>query len=232
MPDPVHSMPPPASALPPVAPNLTFALEHSRGRRRLRAEDELAIAGGGLSLMHGRFMKGPLELPLTAVKVATVDPGPAKVSGLTGRFAVLRRLSATTVVPRSEGIDGWLWTSTGGTGLTALGEADEAPNLALMLAKPLDEAAVRAAFLPEVAAALAARSPLGSPTVLGLLFRVADTIAAEQGLKRWGFESVLTDREVPPTLRRHLPTDKPANPVVGRGEDRRAGTSFAPPGAG
>ena len=37
--------------------------------------------------------------------------------------------------------------------------------------------------------ALAARSPLGSPTVLGVLFRVADTLAAEQGFRRWGFQS-------------------------------------------
>jgi hypothetical protein len=80
---------------------------------------------------------------------------------------------------------------------------------------------------------LAARSPLGSPTVLGVLFRVADTLAAEQGFRRWGFQDVLTDREVPPTLRRHLPTDRPADPTVGGGggaDVARAATSVAPPG--
>jgi hypothetical protein len=43
---------------------------------------------------------------------------------------------------------------------------------------------------------------------------------------------VLTDKEVPPTLRRHLPTDRPADPMVsGAGSDAaRAATSVAPPG--
>ena len=43
---------------------------------------------------------------------------------------------------------------------------------------------------------------------------------------------MLTDKEVPPTLRRHLPTDKPADPMVqGGGADAaRAATSVAPPG--
>ena len=48
--------------------------------------------------------------------------------------------------------------------------------------------------------------------MLGLLFRVADTLPAENGFRRWGFQGSLTDREVPPVLRRHLPTDKPADP--------------------
>jgi hypothetical protein len=68
--------------------------------------------------------------------------------------------------------------------------------------------------------------------VLGVLFRVVDTLAAEQGFRRWGFQDVLTDKEVPPTLRRHLPTDRPADPMVsGGGSDAaRAATSVAPPG--
>ena len=43
-------------------------------------------------------------------------------SGQVGRFPVLRRLGPTAVIPRTEGIEGWLWTSTGGTALTNLGE--------------------------------------------------------------------------------------------------------------
>ena len=39
----------------------------------------------------------------------------------------------------------------------------------------------------------------------------------------------LTDREVPPTMRRSLPTDRPADPSAGlRGEGPRG--SVAPPG--
>jgi hypothetical protein len=233
---PPPSGPPPSTVPPatPAAPELVLALEESRGRRNPRASDgdRLRLGADGLTIEHGRVMQAPLELPLGAVKVATVDGGPAKVSAPCGRFAVLHRLGPTRVIPRAEGIEGWLWTSTGGTGLTNLGEDDEAPNVALVLTKPLDEGKLREAFDPEFVTALAARSPLGSPTVLGLLFRVADALAAENGFRRWGFQSVLTDREVPPTLRRHLPTDRPADPIVkGGGADAaRAATSVAPPG--
>jgi hypothetical protein len=200
------------------------------GRRR--AGDRLRLTADNVSIEHGRVMHAPLELPLGAVKVAIVDPGPAKPPGQSGRFAILRRVGPTRVVPRTEGIEGWLWTSTGGTGLTNLGEENEAPNVALVFTKPLEEALLHATFDSGFVTALAARSPLGSPTMLGVLFRVADTLAAEQGFRRWGFQSVLTDKEVPPTLRRHLPTDRPADPMVhGGGSDAvRAATSVAPPG--
>lgn len=237
----MSSVPPPsgtpsdtdAPAAPPT-PELVLALEEPRAWRkpRLSEVDQLRLGAHTISIEHGRVLHSPLELPLGTVKVAIVDPGPAKATGAIGRFAVLRRLGPTTVIPRDEGIEGWLWTSTGGTGLTNLGEEDEAPNVALVFTKPLDEPKLREAFDPEFVTALAARSPLGSPAVLGVLFRVADTLAAEHGFRRWGFQEVLTDKEVPPTLRRHLPTDRPADPMVAiRGcDDARAATSVAPPG--
>jgi hypothetical protein len=231
---PPPSSPPPATGAPPATgPELVLELEESRGWRKPRRSegDRLTLRADGLSLEHGRVLQAPLELPLSAVKVAIVDAGPAKASGQVGRFAILRRLGPTTVVPRTEGIEGWLWTSTGGSALTTLGEPREAPNVALVFTKPLEEARLRAAFDPEFVTALAARSPLGSPTVLGVLFRVADTFAAEQGFRRWGFQNVLTDKEIPPTLRRHLPTDRPADPVVrGASDEARAATSVPPPG--
>ncbi len=221
------SVPPPSAGPPPSAPTvpeLAVALDAHPG-------DELRLGVDSVSVRHGRVMHAPLELPLGAVKVAAIDPGPARASGEQGRFAILRRIGPTRVIPRTEGIEGWLWTSTGGTGLTNLGKPDEAPNVALVLTKPLELALLHAAFDPEFVTALAARSPLGSPTVLGLLFRVTDTLAAEQGFRRWGFQSVLTDKEVPPTLRRHLAGDRPADPVVrGGAEDARAATSVPPPG--
>ena len=237
----MSSVPPPSGTPPsdtpapaPAGPELVLALEESRGWLKSRSADgeRLRLSADGISIEHGRVLHSPLELPLGAVKVAIVDPGPAKVSGQSGRFAVLHRLGPTTVIPRTEGIEGWLWTSTGGTALTNLGEDDEAPNVALVFTKPLDEARLRLAFDPEFVTGLAARSPLGSPTVLGVLFRVADARAAEQGFRRWGFQAVLTDKEVPPTWRRHLPTDQPADPVVrgGSDDDARAPTSVAPPG--
>jgi hypothetical protein len=236
------SVPPPSAPPPPSQPgapaaareSLSFAIETARGRRKPRAtdEDRLLLTASGITIEHGRVLQAPLELPLGLVKVASVDPGPAKVSGQSGRFPVLRRVSATSVIPRQEGIEGWLWTSTGGTALTNLGEDDEAPNVALVFTKPLDDERLRAAFDPEYVTALAARSPLGSPTVLGVLFRVADTLPADQGFKRWGFQDILTDREIPPVQRRHLPTDRPADPAVGASsaDAARARTSVAPPG--
>jgi hypothetical protein len=145
---------------------------------------------------------------------------------------VLRRLSATAVIPREQGVEGWLWTGAAGSAFTVLGDEDDAPNAALLFTKPLGEDAIAEAFAPEAAEEIAARSPLGAPAVHGLLFRVTDTLLAEQTFRRYGLLRPLTDREVPPTLRRSLPTDRAADPVVRGGEDARAATSVAPPGMG
>ena len=225
---PPPSVPPPGPRQTPPAQELTLKIE-SRPRRG--EEDRLRLTAEAIALEHGRVMHAPLELPLGAVKVAAVDAGPAKPQEQLGRFPILRRLGPNRVIPRTEGIEGWLWTSTGGTALTGLGPEEEAPNVALMFAKPLEEAQLRAAFDADFVTALAARSPLGNPTVLGVLFRVADALAAEQGFRRWGFQQVLTDKEVPPTQRRHLPTDRPADRVArGSADDPRARTSVPPPG--
>ena len=49
--------------------------------------------------------------------------------------------------------------------------------------------------------------------------------------RQFGLLRPLTDREVPPTLRRSLPTDQSADPVLhGGGDEVRATTSVAPPG--
>jgi hypothetical protein len=216
---------------PNLSPQLELAIESAPrwGKPRRSELDRLVLDRSGLSIEDSRVLHSPLTLALPSIKVAAVDFGPARASGAFGRFAILRRLGPTSVIPRTEGIEGWLWTSTGGTGLASLGEADEAPNVALVFTKPLDEARLTAAFNPEFVTTLAGRSPLGVPAVLGVLFRVADAPAAQNGFKRWGFQDVLTDREIPPTLRRHLPTDRPADPAVGLGH-ARAATSVAPPG--
>ena len=185
-----------------------------------------------MTIEHSRVLQAPLELPLALVKVAAVDPGPAKAAGQVGRFPVLRRVGPTTVIPRQEGIEGWLWTSTGGTALTNLGEDDEAPNVALLFTKPLDERCCAPRSIPSSSPRSPRARRSARPTVLGVLFRVADTLPAKNGFKRWGFQDILTDREIPPVQRRHLPTDKAADPTV-RGaaaDDVRAKTSVAPPG--
>ena len=70
---------------------------------------------------------------------------------MSGRFPILKRLSATAVIPREQGIEGWLWTSLGGSALTVLGDPEDAPNAALLFTKPLGDDAV-ACFEPEIAA--------------------------------------------------------------------------------
>jgi len=169
-------------------------------------------------------------MPLGAIAVAVGEPGGARAVPNEGRFPILHRLTATAVVPKEEGIEGWLWTSAGGSAFPSLCEEDEAPNAALVFANPLGQDIVARCFEPGFVAALAARSPLGVPAVYGLLLRVADVLRAQNVFRKFGLSHPLTDREVAPTLRRSLPTDRPANPSVAIGDGARAARSVAPPG--
>jgi hypothetical protein len=193
------------------------------------APDALRLSPNGATLEVESILREPLRLTLGQLHLAQVDRGPAKVRGQAGRFPVLRRLSATAVVPREEGIEGWLWTSTGGSALTLVGEEDEAPTGALLFTKPLGPNDLQAAMKPEAFDALVARSPLGIPAVPGFLFRVQEPANAETAFRAYGLLRPLTDREVPPTMRRSLPTDKSANPTLG-GSSQGPKGSVAPPG--
>jgi hypothetical protein len=209
-----------------------IVIEASRSwRRRRGGEDAVRLSPLGAVIEHDRMLREPLRLPLGTLQLGLVDSGPARVNGAAGRFPVLKRLSATSVVPRQEGIEGWLWTTAGGSALTILGDEDDAPNAAILFTKPLGEEAI-AAFEPDVAAAIAQRSPLGTPVVSGLLFRAAEPSVAETIFRQYGLLRPLTDREVPPTMRRSLPTDRSADPVLLGTRDARASTSVAPPGMG
>jgi len=222
------SLPPPSSG----QRDYTLELEAERSWGRPRAgADVVRLSAMGASITFERSLHTPLRVPLGTLQLGLVDPGQARPSEMIGRFPILKRLSATAVVPREQGIEGWLWTSLGGSALTVLGDPDDAPNAALLFTKPLGDDAVEC-FVPEMAEEIAARSPLGAPAIYGLLFRVADTTKAENVFRQFGLLRPLTDREVPPTLRRALPTDRPADAVASRGEDARASTSVAPPGLG
>lgn len=228
------SVPPPSCAPPPAGVReQVLALDPVRGwGRRRSAEDALRLGPGGAVVEHEGLLRAPLRLPLGQLQLGAVAPGPARVTGLAGRFPVLRRLGANRVLPREQGVEGWLWTSVGGSALTVLGDEEDAPNAALLLTAPLDGEAIAAAFAPAAAAEVAARSPLGAPAVHGLLFRVADPRLAEVTFGRYGLLRPLTDREVAPTLRRSLPTDRRADPGRSDGDAARAATSVAPPGMG
>jgi hypothetical protein len=219
------SLPPPSSAQREYV--LDLEPPRSWGRRRA-GTDQLRLSAMGATISFERSLRSPLRLPLGTLQLGLVEPGAARTSGMAGRFPVLKRLSATAVVPREHGVEGWLWTGLGGSALTVLGDPEDAPNAALLFTKPLDDVEC---FEPDIAQEIAARSPLGAPAVYGLLFRVADTSRTETTFRQFGLLRPLTDREVPPTLRRTLPTDRPADPVLhGTGEDQRAATSVAPPG--
>ena len=166
---------------------------------------------------------GQLELSATGA-VITFEPALL--------MPVLKRLSGSQVLPRDRGVEGWLWTRGGGSALTVLGDARDAPNAALLFTRPLGTAAV-ACFEPGAAREIAARSPLGAAAIHGLLFRVREPLEAETVFRRFGLLRPLTDREVPPTLRRSLPTDRQAGPAVSTPrDDARAASSVAPPGLG
>jgi hypothetical protein len=227
------SVPPPSVAPPGSAGRVhVIALEASRSWRRRRVgEDAVRLSPTGAVIEHDRMLREPLRLPLGTLQLGLVDPGPARVGGQAGRFPVLKRLSANAVVPREEGIEGWLWTSIGGSALTILGDEDDAPNAAILFTKPLSEEAI-AAFEPEVAEEIAQRSPLGTPVVSGLLFRAVQLSVAEMAFRQYGLLKPLTDREVPPTMRRSLPTDRSADPALRPVGEPRAATSVAPPGMG
>jgi hypothetical protein len=224
------SLPPPSSATGLREYLLEIEASKSWGRRKGGA-DFLKLSAMGATIAHERALDTPLRLPLGTLQLGLVDPGPARPGGMAGRFPILKRLSATSVVPREQGIEGWLWTSVGGSALTVLGDPEDAPNAALLFTKPLGDDAV-ACFAGAMAEEIAARSPLGAPAIYGLLFRVADTTKAENTFRQFGLLRPVTDREVPPTLRRALPTDRSADAKLGRGETARAATSVAPPGLG
>jgi hypothetical protein len=203
------------------------SIELDTGRRRRVVRDVLRLTPQGAVIEVDALLSEPLRLLLGQLQIGLVERGADRGRQI-GRFPVLRRLSATAVVPREQGIEGWLWTSTGGSALTVLGEEDEAPNGALLFTKPLGPETLEPVMRPEALAALAARSPLGVPTMPGVLFRAADATRAESAFRAYGLLRPLTDHEVPPTMRRSLPTDKAADPVAVRAEGPRG--SVAPPG--
>ena len=227
------SVPPPSSSLAPPGAGgstlreFTIPLESESGWKRRRAgTDALRMSALGATLEHDRLLREPLKLALGMLQIGLVEIGSADAKS---RFPILRRLSATAIVPREHGVEGWLWTRAGGSAMTFVGDHDAAPNAALLFTKPLGEDHLRA-FAPDALEEIAARSPLGSPAVHGLLLRVADTTRAEATFRQFGILRPLTDREVAPTLRRSMPTDRSPDPGLAVDTQARAATSVAPPG--
>jgi hypothetical protein len=224
--------PPPSESAPPVPARHEhlIELEAARSWKRRRTVDFLKLSPAGMELHHGGMLREPLVLPLGAIAVAAAEPGAARSLPQEGRFPILRRLTSSAVVPREEGVEGWLWTSIGGSAFLSLCDDEDAPNAALVFAHPLKEDDVTRCFEPECVATLATRSPLGSPAVYGLLMRVSDVLRAQNTFRKFNLDNPLTDKEVAPTLRRSLPTDVSADPTLRFSESGRAAHSVAPPG--
>ena len=230
-PPPQSSTTEPEPAIPARHEQLLELEAGGKGWKRRRSVDFLKISPAGMELHHGGMLLEPLVMPLGAIAVAAAESGSARAMPNEGRFPILRRLTAAKVVPREEGVEGWLWTSTGGSAFLSLcDEEDDAPNAALVFAHPLGEEIVNRVFEPACVASLAARSPLGSPAVYGLVMRVSDVLRAQNTFRKFNLANPLTDKEIPPTLRRSLPTDVSADPTVRFNEGSRAERSIAPPG--
>lgn len=191
----------------------------------------LSLSPAEIVIEHASYLKAPLRFAPGAVSLATVDHGPAQVArdARAGRFPILHKLASGTVIPREEGIEGWLWTSREGSVLYSL-TGDDAPNLAFLFVPPLGGYAVIEAFEPAALEELAKRSPLGEPALFGLLLRVAAVEAVRPHLERLQLLGTITDREIPPTQRRHLPDDKPANPEISGVQISGTEASKPPPG--
>ena len=77
---------------------------------------------------------------------------------------------------------------------------------------------------------MAARSPLGSPAVYGLLMRVNDVLHAQNTFRKFNIANPLTDKEVRRRSgARCRPTSRPIRPSAST-DGARASHSVAPPG--
>src|SRR4051812_4788117 len=92
------------------APARVFKLATPTGIKRLlggsRGVHEISVAPAEILVEHTGSLRAPLRFAPGSIAVAVIDPGPGAASKNTGRFAILRRLSKTAVIPRSEGIEG------------------------------------------------------------------------------------------------------------------------------
>ena len=209
-------------------------LEASKSWGRKGALDLLRLSAMGASITHDRALHTPLRVPLGTLQLGLVDPGPARPSGderpLPDPQAPQRdRCGAARAGHRGLAVDE---PRRFGADRARRSRGRARTPRCCSPSRSGDDAVE--CFAPEIARR---RSPparrSARPPIYGLLFRVDDTSKAETVFRQFGLLRPLTDREVPPTLRRSLPTDRPADPSFAvSGDDPRASTSVAPPGLG
>ena len=104
------SVPPPSSSFAPPGAGgsslreFTIPLEaDGRWKRRGAGSDVLRVSALGATLEHERMLREPLKLALGMLQIGIVELGSADAKS---RFPILRRLSATAIVPREHGRGG------------------------------------------------------------------------------------------------------------------------------
>ena len=147
------SAPPPTTGPPGAGARHEHMIElESSGKwKRKKSVDFLKFSPLGMELHHTGVLVMPLTMPLGAIALACTESGPARPMAGEGRFPVLKRISSSAVVPRDQGVEGWLWTSSGGSAFPSLCDEDQAPNVAILFAHPLGEEMITRRFVPEFA---------------------------------------------------------------------------------
>ena len=110
-----NSAPPPTAGPPGTGAASTsyrhehmIELEPSKTWKRKRAVDYLKFSPLGLEIHHAGVLLTPLKMPLGAIAVACTETGASRPMSGEGRFPILKRISASAIVPREEGVEGWL----------------------------------------------------------------------------------------------------------------------------
>jgi hypothetical protein len=123
-----------------------------RVRRSLNLDTRLIVQGDCLVIRHGVLLPAPLVIPREAVRVVALDPS-ARASARHS-LAVAAESGARRLT--------WLWERYSKPPVPVLGLPTRAPNLALLLHRPIDG-------VPEA----------------GLLLRVRDPAAASRAFAGW-----------------------------------------------
>ena len=188
------------SSPPPAAPSagrtltITFSGSPARSRRP-------PLSPAGASLKVNGLLREPLRLTLGQLQISLVERGAAKIRGTAGRFPVLKRLSATSVVPAQQE---WRLALDDHGRLRADHPRRRGRRRRRVLFPPLTASGWRPRWSQGAWRRWPPTRRSASRAILGVLFRVAEPSSASSGFHQYGL-SPLADREVPPTLRRSLP---------------------------
>ena len=224
------------SAPPPPSTTVTVPLSRGAGGMKKllssapKGEHQLTLTPTEIIVEHG-MLEAPLRFAPGSVAVASIDHGPGNLGKEhgRGRFPVLHRLAANRVVPREQGIEGWVWTNQESSAFTVL--TDEAPNVAFVFSPPIAAERLEGVFTDDAARrgrqALAAR-PAGA-------VRPAAALGVAHGA-RPRFRALRLPDARSPTARSRprsvatCPTTSPPTPRSAPSRRDRAKTSVPPPG--